>query len=231
MPEEHDLAVIDRDGAIGEALADIPEMTRGTALRTALTAFGGATLLGGFAAKTASAAAFTPSKANDLKILQLALVFEHLGAEYYDTALEDGKLSTGARKYATLARRDERDHVRFVQAAIRSLGGKPNPKPTFDFGRVPLRTSSFLKTALAIEETCVETLNGAGPLVNTKAVLAGAGQLVSVEARQVTYIRILRGEQPIETSRIVDPGITAKTAVARARKLGFIKSFHPVLPS
>jgi hypothetical protein len=229
MPEEHDLTVIDRDGAIGEALADIPEMTRGTALRTALTAFGGATLLGGIATSTARAA-FTPSKANDLKILQLALVFEHLGAEYYDTALEDGKLSTGARRYATLARRDERDHVRFVQGAIRSLGGRPRSKPRFDFGRVPLRTSSFLKTALAIEQTCVETLNGAGPLVNTRAVLAGAGMLVSVEARQVTYIRILRGQQPVETSRISDPGITAATAVSRAKKLGFVESPLPPLP-
>lgn len=230
MPEEHDITVIDRDGAIGEALADIPEMTRGTALRTALTAFGGATLLGGVAARSASAAAFKPSKANDLKILQLALVFEHLGAEYYDTALEDGKLNTGAKAYARVARRDERNHVRTVQDVIRQLGGTPRAKPKFDFGRVPLRTSSFLKTALAIEQTCVETLNGAGPLVQTRAVLAGAGSLVSVEARQVTYIRILQGKQPIETSRIVDPGITARTAVSRAKKLGFVKSTLPPLP-
>jgi hypothetical protein len=230
MPEDHDITVIDRDGAIGEALADIPEMTRGTALRTALTAFGGATVLGGIAASTASAQSFKPSKANDLKILQLALVFEHLGAEYYDTALEDGKLSTGARKYATLARRDERSHVRFVQDTIRQLGGTPRAKPKFDFGKVPLRTSSFLRTGLMIEQTCVETLNGAGPLVQTRAVLAGAGQLVSVEARQVTYIRILQGKQPIETGRIVDPGITAKTAVSRAKKLGFIESTLPPLP-
>ena len=227
MPDHHDLTVIDRDGAIAEALDAAPGMTRGTALRRAVVAFGGIGMLGALTADNAQAQALSP--ANDLRILQLALAFEQLGAAYYSAALKAGKLRGDVRSYARTALRDEQDHVKFVADTITKLGGKPHGKPKFDFGRTVTSQARFLRTAELIEQTCVETLNGAGPLVSNKGVVAGAGRLVSVEARQVAWVRYLRGERPVMGA--FDVGIPASESVRRAKALGVVKSALPPLPA
>ncbi len=229
MTDHHDLTVIDRDGAVAEALQAAPGMTRGTALRRAVVAFGGVSLLGGIAAQAASAATIEPSPGNDLKILQLALAFEQLGASYYGEALKAGHLRGDVRRYAQTALRDERDHVKFVAATITSLGGTPDATPKFNFGKTITSQARFLRTAELIEQTCVETLNGAGPLVLNKAIVAGAGMLVSVEARQVAWVRSLRGERPVMGA--FDLGISAAQAVQRATSLNVVKSALPPLPA
>ena len=67
---------------------------------------------------------------------------------------------------------------------------------------------------------CVETLNGAGPLVS-KPVLAEAGTLVSVEARQASWVRNILGEDPAPFA--FNPTVTAAESLARLSKLGFVK--------
>ena len=156
----------------------------------------------------------------DLSVLQYALTLEYLGAAFYESALEQAGLTGAPHTVARTVRGHERAHVAFVQATIRSLGGQPHPAETFDFGSATRSRDAFLKTSARIEEMCVETLNGAGPLVS-KPVLAGAGTLVSVEARQASWVRGILGVSPAPFT--FDPALTAAQSMARLHKLGFVK--------
>lgn len=217
-----DLEAIDRDGAVQEALADAQGLTRSTAFRAALAGFGGATLLGALAAESASAA--TRSKANDVKILNFALVLERLGATFYNEAITKRVLRGETLRFATATRRDERAHVVAVSAQIRKLGGKVNGSPRFDFGDTTDNARAFRRTAEKMEQLCVEALNGAGPLV-TKPTLAAAGSLVSVEARQVVWVRLISGDTTDPVERAFDGARTLASVRAAAAKTGFV---HPL---
>lgn len=165
-------------------------------------------------------AASTQSTAVDLTILEYALTLEYLGAAFYESALLHAGLTGDAHVVALAFRGHERAHVKFVQKTIKSLGGTPHPSESFDFGSATKSQAAFLKTSAKIEEMCVETLNGAGPLV-TKPVLKGAAMLVSVEARQAAWVRaILKGDPaPV----VLTPPLTAAQSMARLAKLGFVK--------
>ena len=214
-----DLEAIDRDGAVHEALADAEGLTRSDAFRTALAGFGGAALLGAFGAAEASAA--TRSAANDIKILNFALVLERLGATFYNEAIIKGVLKGETLRFAQATRRDERAHVVAVQAQIRKLGGKVGKSPRFDFGDTTDNATAFRRTSEKMEQLCVEALNGAGPLV-TKPTLAAAGALVSVEARQVAWVRLLRGsDNPVNAA--FDGARTLGSVRKAVAATGFVK--------
>ncbi|MBV9818943.1 MAG: ferritin-like domain-containing protein [Solirubrobacterales bacterium] len=131
----------------------------------------------------------------DLKILQYALTLEYLGAAFYESALRHARLSGEAHEIALTFRGHERAHVGFVSQVIRSLGGRPHAPEKFVFGSATRSRQAFLKTSAKIEEMCVETLNGARPPVS-KPVLMGAGELVSVEARQASWVRTVLSVDP-----------------------------------
>lgn len=212
---------IDRDGALADTLHEAEGLTRGGAFRAALAGLGGAAVLGGLGASTAQAA--TINKKNDLKILQFALVAEHLGAAYYAEAIRKGKLSGETLTYAKTTLRDELAHVKAVSGQIRKLGGTPAAKPAFDFHGATSSPGTFRATAAKIEELCVETLNGAGPLV-TKSTLIAAGALVSVEARQVTWIRLIIDEAKNPVFTAFDKKVTLAQAAAAVKKTKFVQA-------
>jgi hypothetical protein len=179
----------------------------------------GLTLLTSSTAFAASANA-APSTATDVTILQYALTLEYLGAAFYESALQHAHLTGVAHEVALAFRGHERAHVTFVQATLKKLGATPHPAQTFDFGSATRSRTAFLKTSAKIEEMCVETLNGAGPLV-TKPVLIGASELVSVEARQASWVRSILGENAAPFA--FNPAYTAAQSMAAVKKLGFVK--------
>ncbi len=179
----------------------------------------GLTLLTSSPAFAATAAA-PKSTATDLTILQYALTLEYLGASFYASALKNANLKGDAKTVATMFKGHEEKHVAFVKATITKLGGKPHAEQKFDFGSSTASQTAFLKTSAKIEEMCVETLNGAGPLVSTP-VLIGASELVSVEARQASWVRAILGENAAPFA--FNPAYTAAQSMAAVKKLGFVK--------
>jgi hypothetical protein len=165
-------------------------------------------------------AAAPKSKATDVAILQYALTLEYLGASFYEAALKGGKLSGKAKQIATVFAAQERQHVTFVKQTITKLGSKPHAEQTFDFGSALKSQSAFLMTSATVEMLCVETLNGAAPLV-TKPVLIGAAELVSVEARHVSWVLGILGENAAPDT--FTPALTATASQAAVKKLGFVK--------
>lgn len=128
-----DLDTLDVSGAIREHEEAVAGDTRAVFFRKA--AVGGGALLtsGGIMAMLPEMAAAKPSKKQDLKILNYALVLEYLEATFYEEAVSSGALSGEAFTFAQTVARHEKTHVEVLKKTIRTLHGKPVGSPTFDF--------------------------------------------------------------------------------------------------
>ena len=129
---------------------------------------------------------------SDVEILNFALTLEYLEAEYYKRALSSVRMSGAAKKLTREIYDNESAHIDFLTGAIKTLGGKPGRPPTvtFPFGG----ESSFLELAQTFEDTGTMAYNGAGPLLESKAILNNAGQIAQVEGRHAGAIRWVRGQ-------------------------------------
>jgi hypothetical protein len=159
----------------------------------------------------AAAAAARPSAAQDRAILNFALLLEYLSGAFYEEALGNGVLRGEVREFAETAGAHERDHATFLK---RALGSHARPRPAVQFGTGTRNAQKFVSTAVALEDLSVAAYNGqAGNL--TKAALAPAVKIVSVEGRHAAWIRDLAGLEP--APRAADPGagVTAVTAALR----------------
>jgi hypothetical protein len=164
-------------------------MNRGTfILRGAMAA--GATLGLGAVGPFVSQA-FAADATSDIDILNFALTLEYLESTFYQVKGKAVNLSGEAKSLAATFGEEEAEHVSALIAAIKAGGGKPTPKPTFDFPVTNEKT--FLSLAYVLENTGVGAYNGAGPSLKSKALLAAAGSIVQVEARHAAAIGLLTG--------------------------------------
>ena len=132
----------------------------------------------------------------DLEILNFALTLEYLESAFYTMALKQvSGLGGQAKETATQLADDESQHVDALTQTIKDLGGTPVKAPGVDFGEAFASQGSFLETAQTFEDLGVGAYNGAGPMIESKEVLAAAGSIVQVEGRHAGVIRLLRGEQ------------------------------------
>lgn len=130
----------------------------------------------------------------DAEILNFALTLEYLEADFYNVKGKEVGLHGQAQSYAKLFGEEEQEHVKALEAAIKSLGGTPVKKPRFSFPATS--ESSFLGLALVLENTGVGAYNGAGPSIQSKQVLGAAGSIVQIEARHAAAISLLVGKSP-----------------------------------
>jgi len=218
MPDELRLEVLDRDGAIRDALEEASGSSRATFLKTAVVAGGtfvaGGVLVGGLPKLSVGA----PSAAQDAKILNFALTLEYLEAEFYTQAEANGRLRGETAQFASVVGAHERAHVEFLQGA---LGSKAVKKPRFNFGDTVRNPQMFQKTALTLEDTGVAAYNGqAGNL--TKETLAAAAMIVSVEARHAAWIRDILKTNPAPAA--VDEGQSRQQILSAVNDTGFIQA-------
>lgn len=155
-----------------------------------------------------------PSKAQDVKILQLVLQVEYTQVAFYEEALAEAKLSGDVREFAQTALGHERQHLAAVKKA---LGSKAGAKPRFAFGDKTKSADAFMRAAVQLEDTAVAGYNGQAANL-TKGTLAVAAEIVSVEARHAAWVRALAGE--IAAPKPVDEPMTAKRAAAALQALG-----------
>ena len=146
---------------------------------------------------TAAATPFVSSAlaaSSDIDILNFALTLEYLETDFYKVKAKTVGLTGLAAHNAANFGAEEAAHVSALTAAIKQAGGTPVPKPSFSF---PVsNASSFLALAYAVENLGVSAYNGAGPLLQSKALLAAAGSIVQIEARHAAAIGLLIGKSP-----------------------------------
>jgi hypothetical protein len=218
MDDRVTVRVTDPESAIQLALADSERSTRGQVIRRALLA-GGTLTLGGIAiGGLPRLAVSAPSPAQDVRILNLVLLLEHLEAEFYADALRRGGLSGELRQFARVVGGHERQHVAFIRKA---LGNKARNKPRFSFGAATRDPAKFTAAALTIEDLSVAAYNGQAANL-TKGTLGAAARIVSVEARHAAWIRFVAGKVPAPNP--TDDPATAGQVEARIKRTGFVRS-------
>jgi len=150
-----------------------------------------------------------------IDVLNYALTLEYLESAFYNAGKAKGTAlipADAATKYFNQVTTDENNHVTFLTAVIKQLGGTPVTSPKFDltggggtgtgpFSNVLTNYDTFLAVAQVFEDTGVRAYKGqAGFLLNNQVVLTAALSIHAVEARHASAIRQIRGQTPWITS-------------------------------
>jgi ferritin-like protein len=158
-----------------------------------------------------------PSAAQDAKILNFALLIEHVQAAFYADALVHGSLTGELREYAKRVGAHERAHVAFLRKA---LGGEARKAPKLDFGDDTTSPARFTDAALKLEDLAVAAYNSQAPAL-TKPALANAAKIVSVEARHAAWIRAIAGVIPAPDAS--EPQLSAARVTKTLNGSGYLK--------
>ena len=132
-------------------------------------------------------------------VLNFALSLEYLEYHFYNHALNaptPTPIPAGAALSAiTTIRNHEDAHVKLLEGALGSAKRTPLVYDNFDFtaggtfNDVFTNYQTFLKIALAFEDTGVRAYKGQAGVLNRNAVLTTALQIHSVEARHAAHLR------------------------------------------
>lgn len=162
----------------------------GSALTVAAIPFG----LGSFFNKAYGQTAPTTVK----EVLNFALLFEYLEADFYATGLStSGLVPAGPEKLALQAILDQENaHVAFLKNAI---GSGAIEKPKFDFTAqntfptVFSNYNTFLSVAQVLEDTGVRAYKGQlEALITDKEILVAVFAIQATEARHAAHLRLMR---------------------------------------
>ena len=165
--------------------------TRGAWLRRAAM-LGGGLMSGGIVTAALASFASSSSSKQDVEVLNFALAFEELQADFYARSLHSVSLKGEWLQFAQVVGGHERDHVAFLRHA---LGSAAKPAPQLTLTRAPSSFSDFQRLAIGLEDTGVALYNGQAGNLTPKS-LASAAEIVSVEARHASWARDLAGEVP-----------------------------------
>jgi hypothetical protein len=223
------LIEFDPAGALEESSARISNTSRKDFLRTAGVGIGAVALGGAFAGGLPgiARAGGTAIPASDIAILNFALTLEYLEGEFYALAVKNkGLKDPNLVRFAQVVGQHEASHVGFLKKV---LGKAAVAKPTFDFKGTTDGDDTFAATADVLENTGVHAYLGQVGNIKTKAVLAGAGSILPVEARHAAWIRDIRfsgGTNPLTTPApsAYEEGFTKAKILSTVKATGFIVS-------
>ena len=100
---------------------------------------------------------------------------------------------------------DETTHVTFLQGALHKAGVPVRPKPTFK-GLKQADLNSFANLSQVFENVGVGAYLMAAPAITTKAYLAAAGSILTIEARHAGFLDVLLGK-PVSANGAFDKPI------------------------
>lgn len=217
------LEQFDRDGAIEETAA-ASGSTRGTFLKKAGIGAGAVVAGGAFAGALPGLARAGGIPASDIAILNYALTLEYLEAAFYADAVAKGALTGETKRFASVVASHEKSHVDFLKKV---LGTKAVATPKFDFKNTTSDQATFQATADVLENTGVHAYLGQVGNIKSKAVLAGAGSILPIEARHAAWIRDIRfsgGTTPPTTPAPggFEEGYSKAKILAAVKATGFI---------
>jgi hypothetical protein len=194
-------------------------MTGWTRRRLLRAAAAGGAIAGGGAALTAGGGntlLAAPSVDTDARILNFFLLLEYLQETLYRQGLEHGGLSDELTAYARTVGPQETEHAAYL---VKRLGGRARPRPKADFGAALSSSERFQAAAIDLEETAIAAYIGQGANL-TRGAVATVGTLLSVEARQVAWLRSLAGAPP--APRAADPARKPSDVLAHLRSQGLV---------
>jgi rubrerythrin len=196
---------------------DPPTLTR-SALLTGLLAAGAGTIAGGAVLSALpDDAGSAPSARLDVAILNFGLLIEEVQAGFYAEALRRARLAGELRTFAEAVGGHEREHVRFVRAA---LGRHARAAPTLDFGDDTADAERFARSALRLEDLGVKAYFTQAANLRP-ATLAQVSRIATVESRHAAWIRDLAGLDPAPDP--VEPQLDAATVRRTLKGSGYVR--------
>jgi rubrerythrin len=152
-----------------------------------------------------------PKGGHDLEIVKYALKLEHVEADFYDRVVEGGLFSGRDADVFKMIQSHEHEHVAALQALVRKLGGRLDPRPQTQF---PLGSRrQVLELASAIEYTGAAAYLGQVDAIENREVLISALSIHSIESRHAAKLARMRGEDfspdgalgtPLEMGEVMD---------------------------
>ena len=140
--------------------------------------------------------------ANDIGILNFALLLEELESAFYAAVVSSGKITNSKEmEYMRYLGAQETAHVTFLRSvladqvlfATQDLSFNPST-----INNALASRESILNTAVTLEDIGVHAYNGAGPSLTNPTFILAAGSIVSVEARHAAGVRALLGKPTTE---------------------------------
>jgi hypothetical protein len=187
------LTSIDPRGVFDETASAALGESRASFLKRSLGAAAGA---GALLLATDAKAALGETK-NDIAILRFDLVLEYLQAGLYTEAERLGALTPTTLAWARVVGAHERAHVQAIKGL---LGRNAFSSPGFNYRNVTSNEQAFIKTAVAFEDLTAALLKWQAPRLDSRAIVAAAVQLHSVETRHAAWIRHIVGLEPATTA-------------------------------
>jgi hypothetical protein len=240
MSSELNLDQVDVDGAVRDQAHEAAEAlesgdTRLGFLKKAGLA-GGAVMGSGAllsaltpAASMAAGKGRPPAKfgKGDIGILNFALTLEYLEAAFYNEATANQRKKTfienkQAQVFLKTVTADENAHVAFLKKA---LGSKAVAAPKVDFGGTTASEASFVKTAVALENTGVHAYSGQALNIVKPAYVGAALSILTIEARHASVAGLLLKPTPanIRPDGAFDTPFTAQEVLTAVEGTGFLK--------
>jgi rubrerythrin len=163
----------------------------------------------------------------DVGILNFALTLEYLEAAFYNEATANNKKSSflknkQAQVFLKTVTADENAHVAYLKKA---LGSKAVAAPKVDFGATTSSEASFVKTAVALENTGVHAYSGQALNISAPSTVAAALSILTIEARHASVAGLLLKATPgnITPDGPFDTPFTAAEVLKAVEGTGFLK--------
>jgi hypothetical protein len=191
-------------------------LTRSRLLRAALG--GGAIVAGGavMGARHGESPLAAPSRDLDAKILNFYLTLEYVQEAFYGAVVQAGQLDGELLKLASAVREQEARHVEFL---TKRLGGDAGRPPKTKFPEELAAPERFRDAAVELEEAAIGGYIGQSANL-TSPTMRDVATLVSVEARQVAWLRDLAGVSP--APHAADPARKADSVLSFLRDRGYL---------
>ncbi len=140
--------------------------------------------------------------ADDIGILNFALLLEELEAAFYTGVVKSRKISDSKElEYMRTLGAQEAAHVKFLREVLGKDALFKTSELSFNssgLAAVMTDRNTILNTAVALEDVGVHAYNGAGTSLTNPTYLLAAGSIVSVEARHTAGVRALLGRSTTE---------------------------------
>ncbi len=165
-----------------------------------------------------------PYFADEAAVLNFALTLEHLDSTLYRTGLEqfaaEDFVAVGydasVRDYLEQIVENEEAQVAFLSETIASLGGEPVGPAEYSFPYATL--GEWLVLSQQVEEVGLDAYTGAAQyLIGNDDLLTAALAIHAVEARHLSYFRLVNGVVPFPNA--VEAPLTPPEVVALASPL------------
>lgn len=140
--------------------------------------------------------------ADDIGILNFALLLEELESAFYAAVVRSGKIKDKEElEYMRALGVHEATHVTFLRDVLAENATFQTRDISFNpsgLAAVLKDRDTILNTAVSLEDTGVHAYNGAGPSLKDPTYILAAGSIVSVEGRHAAGVRTLLGRPATE---------------------------------